>query len=138
MNIFISYIYIFLKILNHHEDNFYFLKSQNDNVSLPFYVELFLPLSSTRLCSDWTKIVTRRACYKKQELISIREHLGSPTIFWCFYVLFVSFWVLCPTLPVYIDYSFLVAPLVSSNVYVVIKWFCYSTLYLKMPLEVVS
>jgi len=53
-----TYIYIFSKILNHHEDNFAFLNFQNGIGLLLFYVELFLPLSSTRLCSDWTIIVT--------------------------------------------------------------------------------
>ena len=66
--------------------------------------------------------------YKKQELLTFREHQGSPPVFGGIHVahlfnflsgvLFV--FVLClvyPMLPVSLDCSFLITPSVFSNVY---------------------
>jgi hypothetical protein len=101
----------------------------DDIVSFLFYVDLFFPLSLTRLLPDLTKYirVARRMSYKKQELITLHEHLGShPFIggihvahrFLCcvFFFKFWYFFVLCfvfPMLPVSSDCLFLTAPLVS-------------------------
>jgi hypothetical protein len=67
-------------------------------------------------------IAERRVSYKKQELLTLREHLGSPPVFFvgvhvgylfsfmcCVLCVFVLF-LMCPTLPVSLDCPFLIAP----------------------------
>jgi hypothetical protein len=55
----------------------------DDNGSSPFYVDFFFPLPPTLLLSDLTLYiwVTRRVSYMKQELITLHEHLSSPSGF---------------------------------------------------------
>jgi hypothetical protein len=85
--------------------------------------------------------VTRRVSYQKQELLTLRDHLGSPPVFviflfyfllqgpcsssfkfsvFCcdFFILFVIVMCLvCPILLVSLDCPFLIGPSVFSNVY---------------------
>ena len=55
----------------------------NDNGFFIFYVEFFFPLSLPRLLLDLTVYIwiIRWVSYKKQELLTLREHLSSPTVF---------------------------------------------------------
>ena len=102
---------------------------------------LFFALSPTRLLPDLTIWVTRRVSYQKQELLTLRDHLGSPPVFviflfyfllqgpcsssfkfsvFCcdFFILFVIVMCLvCPILLVSLDCPFLIGPSVFSNVY---------------------
>ena len=60
------------------------IHTSNDNGSLAFYEDfIFFPLSPTILLSDLTICiwVTWRGSYKKQELLTLHEHLGSPPVF---------------------------------------------------------
>jgi hypothetical protein len=70
--------------------------------------------------------------YNKQELLTLRKHLGSSPIlfflsvlliFLVFYVLFClsPLGLVCPMLPVVLDCSSLIAPSVLSNVYLIIS-----------------
>jgi hypothetical protein len=65
--------------------------------------------------------VTRRVSYKMQELLTLREHLGSPPVCWSVRIahsfLFSVLCFGCPMLPVSLDCPFLIAPSVFSNVY---------------------
>ena len=53
--------------------NIHFL---NYNWSFAFYINIFFPLSQTKLLPDMTICVSWRLSYKKQELLTLREHLG--------------------------------------------------------------
>ena len=54
----------------------------NDFFSLlPIFFSFLFPPSQTRLLSDLTTWVTRRVSYKKQEILTIRDHLNSPSYF---------------------------------------------------------
>ena len=86
----------------------------------------FFPLSPTRLVSDLTIYVSNSmVSYKKQELLTLHEHLGSPPVFGRVCVFSVVFVVLlvvvlcivCPLLSVSLDCPFLIALSVFSNVY---------------------
>ena len=87
-----------------------------------FTLRWWLPLSPRRLFPDLTIWVARWVSYKKQELLTLREHLGSPPVFFvgvhvgylfsfmcCVLCVFVLF-LMCPTLPVSLDCPFLIAP----------------------------
>ena len=51
-------------------------------MTITFYVDYFLLLSLPRLLPDMTVYTSiTRVSYKKQELITLREHLGSPPVF---------------------------------------------------------
>jgi hypothetical protein len=80
-------------------------------------------------------ILTWRLSYKRQELLGLHEHLGSPLflvgsvlliflVFW--YVLFVFLCFVYPMLPVSLDCPFLIAFSVFSNVYLpsMKRWWC--------------
>ena len=73
--------------------------------------------------------VTWWASYKRQKLLTLRDHMGSPPVlggvrvahlfgFLCW----VLFWLSssCAMLPVCLDCQFLIAPLVFSNVHVIV------------------
>jgi hypothetical protein len=47
----------------------------------PFYVDVFFPLSSTRLLHDFTIWVIRWVSCKKQALLNLREFLSLPQFF---------------------------------------------------------
>jgi len=104
----------------------------NDNGSFPFCVDCFFPLSPRRLLLDLPMPVS----YMKQELLTLREHIGSPPCFrwgwccsgsppcfrwgWCcswFWFLCVFVLFVCQILPVSHDCLFLIVPFVFSNVY---------------------
>jgi hypothetical protein len=72
---------------NHHElvDRSEYIHISNDNESLPLYIEFFFFLSSTRLFPVLIIWLTRRMSYKKQELFTLRQHLGSPLLFVCIF-----------------------------------------------------
>ena len=76
-----------------------------------------------------TILVTWRVFYKKQELLTYREHLGSSPVFGGVVLVFgVVFFVLCifvlclvyPMLPSSLDCPFLICHSVFSNVYLVL------------------
>jgi hypothetical protein len=99
----------------------------NDNESLTFFVDISFPLSLLRLLPDW---VTRRM-YNK-ELFTLREHLGSHSVFGevsvancCSFLCCVGFFlclhpVSCvPMLSVSLGCPFLITPSVFTNVYLI-------------------
>ena len=100
-------------------------------------------MGKTIIRLDW---IAQWVSYKKRNFLYIHEHLDSPLfffmssvllIFLVFYVVcgFLSpFYVLCPMLPVSLDYPFLIASSVFSNVYL----FCLSPFYVLCPMLPVS
>ena len=100
----------------------------NGNRSSPWYVDLFFPLSRQDFYSTslW---VTWRLAYKIQVLLTISEYLGSSvflvrsmlliSLVFCvvFFVKLTSFCVYCQMLSIYLDFTFLIATSVFSNVY---------------------
>jgi len=100
--------------------------------TFPSYIDVLFPLSLTRLLPGLT-ISTWRVSDRKQELITLPEHLCSDPVFWwvlvahhfsflrCVFLLLLLslslFCVLCPMLPVSLDCSF---PIVAPFIMVVI------------------
>ena len=55
----------------------------NDNGSLTFYVDVFFPLSLPRFWPNLTVYMSNTAVsYKNQDLLTIREYLSLPLVFW--------------------------------------------------------
>jgi hypothetical protein len=93
------------------------IHNSNDNLSFTFYVDVFFPLTLSRLLCILclfvysgvkyvsTIWVTWRVFYKRQELLTLCEYLGSPPIFAGVLVLIVlvfcvfCFVCLCPVYP---------------------------------------
>jgi len=86
--------------------------------------------------------VTRRVLYKRQELLTLREHMGSPPVFrvvrvahlFCFLCCVVLFFVfVClRSVPVSLDCLFLIIPSVFSNIYLPVF------VYLKPTINIVE
>jgi len=75
------------------------IQISNNNGSFTFYVDFYFPLSLPRLVPELTVYiwVTRRVSYKKQELLTLREHLSSSPVFLVGVVLLI-FLVFCDVL----------------------------------------
>lgn len=55
---------------------------QHQHFSWAYFVPInLLSMFDDKLWPDLTIWVSRRVCYKKQELITLREHLGQPPVF---------------------------------------------------------
>ena len=77
------------------------------------------------LAFDLTICVAWQVSFKIQELLTLREYLGSPPCFWwarvakfsvlCFF--FFALCLVCLMLPVSLDCSFLIVPSVFPSVY---------------------
>jgi hypothetical protein len=86
----------------------------NGNGFCHFYADFGFPLSPTRLLPDLTIWVSRWVSYKKQELLTLRKHLGSPLFFGGIRVdIFVSF-ICCAIYFVLLVYVLCLVPNVTQ------------------------
>ena len=101
-------------------------------VHVLFILFVFVAYSAVHVLTVYMIWVTWRMSYKRKELITLREHLSAPTVFWWWFVLLIfrgllcvvllcvfTFWVRCCD----VSYDFRMKTMISSPLPpVVCRW----------------
>ena len=94
------------------------IHNSNDNGCCTFYVDLFFPLLLPRLLTDLVVCsnvwVARRVSNKKQDLLTLREHMSSPRLFGEVCVADLFSVLYCPIVCLYVLNSVLWCPFAIS------------------------